>query len=121
MRTRRQPGEHDHLLFFVLTGAMQNTQRQTTHVQHASSSRLSLDDRFAASSLSPDRFLTRPHSPAAILPCRNLKLNSSPITIYPSLNASLMQAIKFSNVGRHIARLLEMLCVKEGRLRVGGE
>ena len=32
-----------------------------------------------------------------------------------------MQAIKFSNVGRHIARLLEMLCVKEGRLRVGGE
>ena len=47
---------------------------------------------------------------------RNLKLKSSRITIYyPPLNASLMQAIKDFNVGKHIARLLKALCVKGGR------
>jgi hypothetical protein len=41
--------------------------------------------------------------------------SGSPITVYPPLNASLMKAIKDSNVGKQIAHLLQMLCVKEGR------
>jgi hypothetical protein len=84
----------------------------TTHVQHTSDSRLG---RLFCCICPVTRLIH--HSPVSIrvLHPRNLNLNSSPITIYPPLDASLMQAIKDSNVGKHIARLLQMLCVKEGK------
>ena len=54
----------------------------------------------------------------SILPPRNLKLNPRLITNYPSgpsLDASLMQAVKDSKGGNHVARQRKMLWVEEGR------
>ena len=48
------------------------------------------------------------HSPVVILPPPNLKLNPSPIANFPFLNALLMQAVKDSNGGKHIARQRKM-------------
>ena len=55
------------------------------------------------------------HSLVATPPTRNSKLNPSAITNYPSLNASLMQAIKDTNEGKHVPRRRELLWVEEGR------
>jgi len=49
------------------------------------------------------------------LPPPNLKLNPSPITSYPSPTTSLMQAVKDSNGGKHVARRQTLSWVKEGR------
>jgi len=55
------------------------------------------------------------HSPVATQPPRDLKLNPSAITDYPFLNASLMQAIKDTNKGKHVAHRRNLLWVEEGR------
>jgi len=47
----------------------------------------------------------------SILPPRNLKLNPRAI----ANNASLMQAVKDSKGGNHVARQRKMLWVEEGR------
>src|SRR5260221_12350115 len=65
---------------------------------------------------------THRYSPVAIQPPRNWKLNPIPIPTtapptthrYPSLNASLMQAIEDSNGGKYIAHRQKMLLVGEG-------
>jgi len=64
--------------------------------------------RFAASVL--DWSLT-----IAILPPRNMKLNPSAITNYPSLNASLMQPVKDSYRGNHVVHRRKLLWVEEGQ------
>jgi hypothetical protein len=79
----------------------------------------SLDDHhFSAAALSPDSlgFVTHRSSPVAIHP-RNRKQNPIPIptTDYPSLNASLMQAIEVFNGGKHMARRRKMLWVEASR------
>ena len=43
------------------------------------------------------------------------KPRPSPITNYPSLTASLMQAVKYSNMGKQVTRRQNMLWVEEGR------
>jgi hypothetical protein len=54
----------------------------------------------------------------AIQPIRNLKLNTSPITNFPSSNASLMQAVKpvkGSNQGKRVVGRQKLSWVEERR------
>ena len=76
-----------------------------THVQHD------------VAAIRPFSRLIRPSqaSPVATLPPRNLKLNRSTTTNYPSLKAWLIQAIKDNNEGKPIARQRNMLWVEEGQ------
>jgi len=82
-----------------LVEAVQNTQRQTTHVKHGLTVHLLIDSSLTSLCPAPSKLQTSP----------------SPIANDPSLNASLMNAVKDFNGGKHVARRRKMLWVEEGR------
>src|SRR5260221_4469223 len=101
--------------------AVRDTQSQTTHVQHTSSSSAQALKAWMTTLLQSclqirhSPVLTSRYPASSKLETETHSHSHHGTTDYPYLNPSLMQAIEDSNGGKHIAHRQKMLWVEQGR------